>query len=89
MDYAKVDAALTMALSRISDHSAPRLQVSLRTTAPLNGSQCQDLRQHGLLGVEPGRIVVRGELSPSAISALTEKPFIRLISLAQTLQPLR
>lgn len=88
MDYAKVDAALAAALSHPSPVQPDHFRVSLRTHQPLEPAEQAELQSIGVQGVVAGRSVFSGDLSLKDVAALTSKPYVRLISLAQQLRPL-
>jgi len=88
MDYNKMDAALSAALSDPTASSTPLLTVFIRTDGPLTPVQQAELRHLGVQGVESEHSVFSATLSPQTISSLTEKSWIRRLSLARQLRPL-
>jgi len=88
MDYSKVDAALAAVLSEPTVGSAPLLTVSVRTEGSLDPAQQAELRHLGVQGVEPGRSIFSATISPETVIELTEKSWIRRLSLARQLRPL-
>jgi hypothetical protein len=93
MNYQKLDAALSAAMSSaamsveaLSDE--PRFSVSVRTLAPPDLEQQRELASLGVYDVSSRGRVFSAQLSPSDVSALSHKPWIRLLSLAQELKPL-
>jgi len=88
MNYAKLDAALSAALSEQPVSDKPCLQVSVRTVAPPDADQQREMEQLGVRGVSPKGKIFSAELSPRAVSQLSEKPWVRLLSLARQMKPL-
>jgi hypothetical protein len=88
MDYSKVDAALAAVLSEPTVGNDPSLVVSVRTRAPLDPMQQAELRNFGVQGVESDRTIFSATVSPHTVIQLTEKPWIRQLSLARRLTPL-
>ena len=87
MNYDKVDATLASALQQFSAASS-NLEVSVRTVAPLNSAQEAELERIGVRGAQAGRTIFSASLSRDALDQLSEKPWIRLLSLAQQLRQL-
>ena len=89
MNYAKLDAALSSALSetRLSEDE-PRLLVSVRTLAPPDPAQQQELERLGVQGISGEERVFSARLSVHDLSELSEKPWVRLVSLARVLRAL-
>lgn len=88
MNYQKLDAALSAAVSDRPHSDEPSLEVSVRTLAPPDEDQRKELESHGVYGVSPRGRVFSARLSPRAVSSLSEKPWVRLLELAQELKPL-
>ena len=88
MNYSKLDASLSAAISQYSPSDESTFQVSVRTLVPPSPEQQKELENLGVHGVSSRSRVFSAELSPSAVSELSEKPWIRLLSLAQVLRPL-
>jgi hypothetical protein len=89
MNYAKLDAALSSALSETGlAADEPRLLVSVRTVAPPDPAQQQELERLGVQGVSANERIFSARLSVHALSELSEKPWVRLVSLARLLKPL-
>ena len=84
MDYSKVDAALAAALSEPT--GSPGLAISVRTLGPLDPSQKAELRKLGAQGVEASRNIFSATVSPKAVAKLTDKPWVRRLSLARQLR---
>lgn len=89
MDYSKLDAALSSAISETSlAADEPRLIVSVRTVAPPDLVQQNELAQLGVHGVSSQDRVFSARLSLRGLSELSEKPWVGLVSLGRTLDPL-
>ena len=88
MDYGKVDAALACALSEAAPGEPAHLRVSLRTQGPPSPKEQDELKNLGVQGLAPGRSVFSGSFSPGDLAELSQKPYVRLISLAQPMRPL-
>lgn len=88
MNYRKLDAALSAAVSGQPLSDETPLNVSVRVAAPPDEEQRKELESHGVYGVSPRGRVFSAQLSPRAISSLSEKPWVRLLALAQELEPL-
>lgn len=88
MDYQKLDAALSAVVSHQHHSDEPSLEVSVCTLAPPDAEQRMELESHGVYGVSSRGRVFSARLSPRAVSSLSEKPWVRLLELAQELKPL-
>lgn len=89
MNYAKLDAALSSALSETRlDEDEPRLVVSVRTLEPPDIAQQRELERLGVQGVSCDGRVFSARLSVQALAELSEKPWVQLVSLARLLRPL-
>jgi hypothetical protein len=87
MDYGKIDADLALALDDTDpDCDEPMFSVFVQTT------QESDPGLLGNLGVndpEPGPGIYTATLSSKAVAELSEKPWVRSLTLSRTLRPLR
>lgn len=88
MNYQKLDASLSAVISDRPLSDEPTLNVSVRTLAPPDPEQQRELERIGVNGVSTRGRVFSAQLSPSAVSKLSEKPWVRMLSLAQELRPL-
>ena len=88
MNYEKLDVLLSAALSEEPSSDEPTLNVSVRTQEPPNEDQQRELESLGVYGVSGEGRIFSAQLSPQAVSELSEKSWIRLLSLAQGLRPL-
>ena len=86
MNYEKLDASLSAVVSEHPTSDEPNLQVSVRMLAPPDADQQKELESLGVYGVSPRGKVFSAQLSPEAVSQLSEKSWIRLLSLAQELR---
>lgn len=87
MNYSKLDASLSAAISQCAGSDDSIFQVSVRTLVPPGPEQQRELESLGVHGVSSRSRVFSAELSPSAVAELSEKPWVRLLSLAQVLRP--
>lgn len=87
MDPHKLDPALSATLSR---KPVPRdgFEVSIRTVGQPDEIQWQELRRHGVRGTAPLGRVYTGCLSATDVAELSDKPWVRLLSLAQQMRAL-
>ena len=88
MNYNKLDAPLSAVLSEPPRSDEPTLNVSVRTKEPPTVDQQQELERLGVYGVSGEGRIFSAQLSPEAVSELSEKSWIRLLSLAQEMRPL-
>ena len=88
MNYDKLDAPLSAWLSEHPVSDEPTLSVSVRTLEPPNEDQQRELERLGVYGVSGKGRIFSAQLSPQAVSELSEKSWIRLLSLAQEMRPL-
>lgn len=88
MNYKKLDAALSAALSEQPHSDEPSLVVSVRTLTPPDKAQQQEMEQLGVRGVSSRGKIFSAQLSPQAVSELSDKPWVRLLSLSTQLKPL-
>ena len=93
MNYQKLDAALSSVMSDRTRESRPdnerTLVVSVRTIDPPDAAQRVELERLGVHGVSERSRVFSAHLSPHAVEVLSEKPWVRLLSLARQLDPLK
>lgn len=87
MNYDKLDASLSAVLSDAST-SDELLNVSIRTQEPPNEDQQREMERLGVYGVSGKSRIFSAQLSPQAVSELSEKSWIRLLSLSQRMRPL-
>jgi hypothetical protein len=88
MNYQKLDASLSAVVNDQPLSDEPNLNVSVRTFAPLDAEQQKEMASLGVYGVSPTGKVFPAQLSVQAVAQLSEKPWVRLLSLAQELRPL-
>ena len=88
VNYQKLDASLSAIVSDRPLSNEPNLKVSVRILAPPDPQQQKELESLGIYGVSPKGRVFSAQLSSNALSELSEKPWVRLLSLAQELKPL-
>jgi len=90
MNYQKLDAALSSAVSgqRPGGGDEARFEISVRTIAPPNDDQQRELQLLGVQGVSGDERIFTARLDLRALADLSEKPWVRLMSLARVLKPL-
>lgn len=88
MNYQKLDPSLSAVVSELPTSEQTNLPVSVRTLAPPDPEQQRELESLGVYGVSPRGRIFSAKLSVDAVSKLSEKPWVRLLSLAQELRPL-
>ncbi|MGI2904512.1 hypothetical protein [Tolypothrix sp. VBCCA 56010] len=84
MNYQKLDAPLSVALKDVQNTDEPSLQVFIHTK-PVSNAETATLENLGVSGVTRGKDVFTATLSPSAISQLSEQPWVQHVKLSQTL----
>lgn len=89
MDYTKLDAALSAAVIEQTPCRTLTYSISVRTNNPLNPHEALELEQLGFNGVQTGRNIFTADVSPQTIVELTDKPWIKRLSLARQLHPLQ
>ena len=87
MDHLKLDPALNAKLSRAAS-PAVGLEVSIRTVGQPDETQWQELQRHGVRGTAPLGRVYTASLSLKDVAELSDKSWVRLLSLAQRMQAL-
>lgn len=88
MNYDKLDAHLSAVMSEDPTSDERTLSVSVRTLEPPNEEQQHELERLGVYGVSGRGRIFSAQLSPQAVSELSEKDWIRRLSLAQELRQL-
>jgi len=88
MNYQKLDPSLSAIVSELPQSEEPNLHVSVRTLAPPDPEQQRELERLGVYGVSSRGRIFSAQLSLEAVSKLSEKPWVRLLSLAQEMRPL-
>jgi hypothetical protein len=84
MNYQKLDAPLSMALKDVENTEEHSLQVFIHTK-PVSNAETTALENLGVSGVTNGKEVFTATLSPSAISQLSDLPWVEHVKLSQTL----
>ncbi|KYC41403.1 hypothetical protein WA1_22165 [Scytonema hofmannii PCC 7110] len=86
MDYQKLDTALTMRLNEVEDPQKQSLNVFIHTNAAADAADASDmLKNLGVPDAASGKDVFTANLSPNAISQLSEQPWVQYIKLSQNL----
>lgn len=89
MNYQKLDASLSAALSEREVSDEPDLVVFIQTQTLPDDEQQKEMRQLGVQGISPTKKVFTAQLSRQAVAKLSEKHWVRLLSLSQQLKPLK
>jgi hypothetical protein len=89
MNYEKLGASLSQALSEQTLSEESRLTVSVRTVQPPTIEQQEEMKSFGIQGISSKGQIFSAQLSPGDVARLSERPWIRLLSLAQPLKPLK
>lgn len=88
MNYQKIDAFLSDALGEEPLTDDPDFIVFIRTVKPPDLEQIEELKRLGVKDASLERNIFSAQISSRAISQLSDKSWIRLLSLSQKLQPL-
>jgi hypothetical protein len=86
VDYRKLDAALAAALNAAASEQS--FDVFIHVDGPLNDDAKAVLQRAGVKAAASGTILT-ASLSAQAISDLSSRPWVRQITLARPLRPLR
>ena len=87
MQFTKIDAGLANTLSEPAPGHDEEIHVSVRILRPLTHVEQREFHQLGGVGVDSGLPVLSAKLTRDAIDQLTEKPWVRLLSLSRKLEP--
>lgn len=88
MNYQKIDALLSEAINEEFLTDERDLIVFIRTTAPPDGKEIEELKRLGVKNAFAGGKIFTARISSRAASELSEKSWVRLLSLSQRLKPL-
>jgi len=86
MEFGKLDAGLASALSEPAP-AAGEFLVSVRADRPLTPDEAAEFGRLGGMGGEKGETVLSARLSRDKLAALSEKPWVRRLTLARRLHP--
>jgi hypothetical protein len=86
MDYQKLDSALASALSDVEGAEEPRLVVFLHAKRPLTDDERSELEAIGIGDDVKDRQLFTATLSPRAIEALSDKPWVKSMKLSSKLR---
>jgi hypothetical protein len=86
MNYQKIDALLSDALDDEPLTNKPNFIVFIRTVAPPDVEQIEELKRLGVKDASAQRNIFSAQISSRAISDLSDKSWIRLLSLSQKLK---
>lgn len=88
MDYRKINASLSAELSGKQLTDEADLYVSIRTVAPPNEEQIEELKRLGVKEASASENMFRARISSRSVSELSDKPWVSFLSLSQQLRPL-
>ncbi|WGV24504.1 hypothetical protein [Halotia branconii] len=87
MNYQKLDAALAMALNNNAQTQQTQgLDVFINTESVLEPAATTVLENLGINDVNSGKDMFTAKLSPTAISQLSEQPWVKYLKLSQNLR---
>ncbi|MBH8555013.1 hypothetical protein I8751_22230 [Nostocaceae cyanobacterium CENA357] len=86
MNYQKLDPALAMALNNAQAPEAQGLEVFIHTESILQPTATTVLKSFGVNDVSSNKDIFTAILSPSAISQLSEQPWVKYLKLSQNLR---
>jgi hypothetical protein len=87
MQYGKIDAGLASALSDPPTREDEMLLISVRTARPLTPAEQAEFCQLGGIGADAEVPVLSARLPRAKIGELSEKPWVRRLSLSRRLKP--
>lgn len=88
MNYQKIDASLSEALSGKPITDKRDLIVFIRTAMPPDAAQIEELKRLNVTGVPAQRNLFSAEISSRAVSELSDKPWVVFITLSGESEPL-
>lgn len=88
MNYQKIDLLLSDALSDEPLMDEPDFIVFIRMVEPPDVEQIEELKRLGVKDASAQKNIFSAQISSRAISELSDKPWISLLSLSQKLEPL-
>jgi len=88
MNYQKINASLSAALSGKPLTDEKNLNVSIKTAAPPDAEQMEELKRLGVKGASALTDKFTAEISSRAAAELSDKPWVLLLSLSPQLKPL-
>lgn len=86
MNYQKIDASLSEALSGKPLTDEADLIVFIRTHIPPDTEQIEELKRLGVKDASAQRNLVSAKISSRAVSELSEKPWIESLTLSEQLK---
>ena len=86
MQFAKIDAGLASELSKPAPGHDDEIHVSVRVSRPLTHVEQNEFHQLGGIGVDSGLPVLSAKLTLDAVDQLSEKPWVRLLTLSRQLK---
>ena len=87
MQFTKIDAGLANTLSDPTPSRDEEIHVSVRVSRPLTHSEQSEFHQLGGIGVDSGLPVLTAKLTLEAIDKLSEKPWVRSLTLSRPSKP--
>lgn len=88
MNYQKIDASLSAALSETTISNEPDLIVFVRTMSAPNNEQKTELKRLGIRDIPASGKIFSAQVSPQTVKELSEKSWVRRVSLSQQLKHL-
>lgn len=90
MNYRKIDASLASALRNTEgQEEEAAFSVFVRTNEDAGSEAAATLGDMGVRNPGSGPKVYSADLSPRAVAELSEKPWVKSLTLSRTLRPLR
>jgi hypothetical protein len=86
MDYAKVDAALALALQASTQPDARTLPVFIHTEVAPTDEQRVFLQRAGVASAVLGKRIMTATLSPRAVEQIAEQGWVRYLKLGSALR---
>ncbi len=86
MNYQKLDPALAMALNNAQTPETQGLEVFIHTESILQPTATTVLKSFGINDVSSNKDIFTARLLPSAISQLSEQPWVKYLKLSQNLR---
>jgi hypothetical protein len=88
MEFTKLDAGLASAVGAAPAAEDEVFLVSVRLSRPLTAIEQNEFRDLGGIGCDSRQSVMSARLSRAGIEALSNKPWVRSLSLSRRLKPL-
>jgi hypothetical protein len=86
MNFQKIDASLSAALHGKHFTDEPDFIVFIQTTKPLDDEQREELEKLGVMDIPVKSEIFSAQISARAVAEISEKPWVRFISLSEHLR---